>query len=94
MIVIKYEKIVAEVIYMSTQRQDFQWFKENYEELSRRYGASYVAIKNQQILGVYRTYADGVRETSKAEPKGTFIIQHCNGDESGYTGYIASTHFM
>ena len=79
---------------MTSQAQDFQWFKDNYEEISRQYGTSYVAIKDKKILGAYPTYADGVHEPEKNEPLGTFIVQHCNGDESGYTGYIASTDFM
>ena len=79
---------------MTPQAQDFKWFKENYEKLSQQYGTSYVVVKNKKILGAYPTYADGVHETEKSEPLGTFIVQHCNGDESGYTGYIASTNFM
>ena len=79
---------------MTPQAQDFKWFKENYEKLSQQYGTSYVVVKNKKIFGAYPTYADGVHETEKSEPLGTFIVQHCNGDESGYTGYIASTNFM
>lgn len=80
---------------MSPQQiQDFQWFKENYESISKEYGISYIAIKNKEILGAYLTYGEGVKETQKTEALGTFIVQHCNGEESGYTGYIASTNFI
>ena len=79
---------------LEVQAQDFQWFKENYEEISRQYGNCYVVIKGQKILGTYPTYAEGVREAKKTEPLGTFIVQQCNGKETGYTGYIASTDFM
>ena len=75
------------------QDKDFEWFVQNYKDIYEKYGDTYVAIKNQNILGSYPTYAEGVRETSKTEPLGGFIVQYCNGDVSGYTGYITSMPF-
>lgn len=72
---------------------DYEWFLENYMDIFQRYGESYVVIKNRQILGTYSSYADGVRKTAVTEELGTFIVQFCNGDESGYTNYIASVNF-
>ena len=79
---------------MTQQARDFRWFKDNCGSIFKQYGDSYVAIKDGKVLGAYRTYADGVHETEKSEPLGTFIVQHCTGNVSGYTGYIASTNFM
>lgn len=76
------------------QDQDFQWFLDNYDSLFEQYGNKYLAIKDKKIIGVYKTYAEGVKETQKTEELGSFIIQHCNGDESGYTNYISSMNFM
>ena len=76
------------------QDKDFQWFIENYSALFSKYGTSYLAIKERAVIGVFHSYAEGVVETSKREPLGTFIIQECNGDESGYTNYISSVNFM
>lgn len=76
------------------QDVDYQWFLDNYDELYQKYGESYIAIKNQHVLGVYPSFAQGVFETDKTEAPGTYIVQYCNGDESGYTDYIASTYFM
>ncbi|KUO65740.1 MAG: hypothetical protein APF84_00310 [Gracilibacter sp. BRH_c7a] len=73
---------------------DYQWFLENYSELFAKHGVSYLAIKNKTILGVYESYADGVRSVSNKEKPGTFIVQNCNGNESAYTNYIASTNFF
>lgn len=56
---------------------DFVWFEENYRELQEQYGDSFLAIKNRNVIGVYDSYAAGVRETQKTEPIGTFIIQQC-----------------
>lgn len=75
------------------QNDDYEWFKEHCTELFERFGNSYVAIKDKSVLGVYQTYAEGVRETLKTEQIGTFIVQLCGKDESAYTNYIASMEF-
>lgn len=75
------------------QDRDYDWFLSNYNFIFDEYGSSYVAIKNRRVLGSYRSYAEGVRETMKKHKLGSFIVQLCNGDPSGYTGYIASMDF-
>ena len=70
------------------QAQDYEWFKENYASIYKKYGDTYVAIKNKKILGNYPSYAEGVKQTQKSEEIGTFIVQHCNGNETCYTNYI------
>lgn len=74
--------------------KDFQWFVDNRSELYSVYGDSYLAIKNKTVLGSYDSFATGVRTTIKTETAGTFIVQHCTADDSGYVGYIASMNFM
>lgn len=69
---------------------DFNWFVANKERLYKEYGDSYVAIKNRTVIGVYSSYSDGVNEVSKTEELGTFIVQHCTADESGYIVHLYS----
>lgn len=71
--------------------EDFKWFVENYDSLFSEYGYAFLAIKDKKIIGVYPTYADGVRGAAKICPVGTFIVQECNGNPSAYTCHIAST---
>ena len=73
--------------------EDFEWFKENYTEFQRIYGNAFIAIKNKQVLGVYKNYAEGVRTTSQTEEMGTFIIQECNQQYKAYQCSIASMNF-
>ena len=73
--------------------RDFEWFLENYEDLYREYGISYIVIKNAKVLGAYASCGEAVRKTAQTEALGTFIVQFCNGDASGYTNYIASMNF-
>lgn len=75
------------------QDTDYQWFLGNYSNLFEKYGMAYLVIKNKTVLGVYKSYAEGVRNASNGEELGTFIVQKCNGDESAYTNYISSMNF-
>ena len=78
----------------SLQDKDFNWFLQNYMELFKEYGKKYLAIKSEVVLGAYDSFAEAVNKTSETEELGTFIVQLCNGEESGYTNYISSMHFM
>ena len=76
------------------QDSDFKWFLDNYDELYKIYGNSFLAIKNGKVLGAYKTYADGVRETQKNEELGTFIVQRCDGSKDKNMNYIASMNVV
>lgn len=75
------------------QSNDFEWFKNNLNTLFSKYGSRFVAIKNGRVIGVFDSYAEGVTETAKKEPLGSFIVQRCGKDESAYTNYISSMNF-
>lgn len=66
---------------------NFVWFLDNYNDIYNRYGVCYVIIKDKQIIGVYDDFTIALEETRKTEELGTFSLQFCNGDESGYTAY-------
>lgn len=77
--------------YGDTERRiDFDFFINNYQEIYNKYGHKFIAIKNQTILGSYDTELDAINNIGKQYPLGSFIVQECNGDESGYTNYISS----
>lgn len=76
------------------QTDDFEWFVENYDALYKQYGACFLAISNKKVLGTYDRPRKAIEETSKTVPLGQFIVQFCNGEESGYTNYIASAQIM
>ncbi len=72
------------------RREDFNYFIKHYQELYNKYGHKFIAIKNSKILGVFDTEIEAITDVSKEYPLGTFIVQECNGNESGYTNYISS----
>ena len=70
--------------------EDFQWFLSQYDNLFQRYGHKYFVIQNQKILGVYDKQSQALKSSMQDHAIGSFIVQECNGNESGYTNYIAS----
>ena len=76
------------------QMEDYRWFLDHYDDLFAQYGDSWLAIKSKQVIGVYSSFQEGITEMEKKEAPGSFIIQHCNGNESGYTDQIVSMNFM
>lgn len=69
---------------------DFNWFVDNYMDLYERYGHKFLAIRDKKVLGAFNTAKDAIDEISKTIPRGNFIVQECNGKETGYTNFIAS----
>ena len=72
------------------RKNDFLFFLNHYDELYKEYGRKYFVIRCNKILGVYDDNHEAIEQTRKSYPLGTFIVQYCNGDESGYTNYISS----
>lgn len=76
------------------QADDFKWFIENYDDLFKKYGKCYLAIKDKKVLGSYDSPKTAISEVSKKYPMGSFIVQLCNGNESGYTNYFANSQII
>ena len=70
------------------QEEDFEWFVENYDGLFKQYGECYLVIRNKRVICTCESYAEGLNKGKSLFEMGTFIVQHCNGDESGYTSYV------
>lgn len=56
--------------------ENYKWFEENYNSLSKKYKGYYLIILNKEIIKVFKTIDDAI-EFSKKLPEGTFIIQKC-----------------
>ena len=69
---------------------DFNWFISEYMNIYHKYGRCYVAIKNKTILGAYSSAREAIDNVSKKYQRGTFIVQECNGNPSGYTCTIST----
>lgn len=77
--------------YSETERKDdFHWFLEQYDSLYKKYGKKFFAIRKKKILGIYDSEIEAINNLLNTYQIGEYIIQECNGDESGYTNYISS----
>ena len=70
---------------------DFKYFVSIYQDLYNKYGKSFIALKNKKMLGAFKTVNETIQALSDKYKLGTYIIQECNGDESGYTASIMTT---
>ena len=72
------------------QKDDFRWFVENHKRLYQEYGDCCLAIKDKTILGIYKSFAEGVIATRLVHTPGTFIVQELSESTDCYTAYLAS----
>lgn len=71
--------------YTDAKRKiDFDFFTENYQELYKKYGHKFLAIKDGEVLGAYDSVSETIDKLSPNHPVGTYIIQECTGDDSAY----------
>lgn len=73
--------------------ENYAWFVEQYDQLSKTYGDSFIVIKDKTVLSSYSTYAEAVIETQKTEVLGTFIVQECKKSGEMFQCRIASMNF-
>lgn len=74
----------------SEQEKNFEYFLKHYDDIFKQYGCCFVVLKNQSVLATYESFSEAYHKALETEELGSFSIQECNGDESGYTNYIAS----
>ena len=67
------------------QNRNFEWFLQHYMEIYLLHGNCYVVIYEQRIVYVTKSFSNAVKYANEHYEPGTFNVQHCNGDESGYT---------
>lgn len=71
-----------------TQQQkskDFDFFKKNNLDFFKKYGHKYIAIKDQSVIGTAEDVQMLIAILADKHPVGTYIIQECTGDDTGYT---------
>ena len=72
------------------QDDDFRWFLAKYDELYQKYGCSFLAIKDKNVLGAYGSFKEAAEAAMLTEELGSFIVQECTGNDSAHTAQIAS----
>ena len=59
------------------QTQDFEYFLKNMSTFYKKYSKKFLAIKGQNVIGIYDTFDNALDNTLKTEQPGTFLIQKC-----------------
>lgn len=72
------------------RKNDFEWFLNNYDDIYKKYGCKIIVIQNRKIIGIFDDKNSAIDNICQTHQLGTFIVQECDGDESGYTNYITS----
>lgn len=65
--------------------KEFQYYLNNQEMLLKKYLGAYLVIKNEEVIGSYKTQLDAYNSTAKEHEVGTFLIQHCLPGNDSYT---------
>ena len=64
---------------------EFEYFKKHQDELVQQYGGKFIAIKGEEVIGAYDSFADAVHQTARTHEPGTFLVQRCDPGEEAYT---------
>lgn len=74
--------------------RELEYFIANQEQLVKTYPGKILAIKDEQILGVYDTNLEAYFEMQKEHALGTFMLQPCTPGPEAYTVTISSLNFF
>lgn len=70
---------------VKTLENEFNYYLGHQDEFVKQYNGKFIVIKGNKILGAYDTELEAIRQTSKTEKLGTFLIQKCEPGEASYT---------
>ena len=71
-------------------RKEFQFYRDNQDEIVEKYDGKVVAIKGSEVLGAYDSLGKALNETQKTHELGTFLIQKVSEGNKDYTITIRS----
>ena len=65
---------------MSNLKEEFQWYLANKADLISKYEGQFLVIKNKEVLGVFDSDMEAIRQTVLEHELGTFLVQECSSD--------------
>lgn len=71
-------------------RKEFQFYRDNQDEIVEKYDGKVVAIKGGEVLGAYESLGKALNETQITHELGTFLIQKVSEGNKDYTITIRS----
>jgi hypothetical protein len=71
-------------------QDELKFFKDNQEELVKKYDGKTLVIKNNEVVGIYSTPMDAYKDASTKFALGSFMIQTCKPGPDAYTVTIST----
>ena len=68
------------------QKDDYEWYIDNFDALYKKYGKAFIVISNKKVLGSYPTAVEGVH--SMYNKNIDFIVQECAKTKEEIIKYI------
>lgn len=75
------------------QKEDFNWFRENLEELFKKYPNRQVVISNKEVLKDFNDFEEALYWAIENVGVGKFIIQKCTETEEGFTIHVNPRYY-
>jgi hypothetical protein len=70
--------------------EEFHYFLEHQEDLVARHQGKVLAIRGQEVVGVFDTYLEALSTMSAKYPLGTFLLQKAEPGPEAYTQHFHS----
>jgi len=66
-------------------QKEFEYYVANQADLVAKHGGKFVVIKGEKVIGVFDDQIEAIKETSKTNAPGTFLVQKCVPGSDSYT---------
>jgi hypothetical protein len=71
-------------------QREFRYYLEHQDELVKLHAGKVLVIRGEQVVGVFDTDAEALREARRRFPAGTYILQRCSEGSEDYTQHFTS----
>lgn len=72
-------KMEIESLFRLSQ-ENLEWFKENYEDLRKKYDSKWIIIQNKQVVGSGSTFSDIINAVKKYDPN-SVIVEYIQSEQ-------------
>lgn len=74
--------------------KEFKYYIDNQKELVDKFNNEFIVIKDEKVIGHYKSHSEAYVNTIKSHALGTFLIQHCLPGKESYTQTFHSQVFI
>ncbi|MFA4918403.1 MAG: hypothetical protein WC581_04025 [Thermodesulfovibrionales bacterium] len=65
--------------------KEFKYYIEHQADFVEKYKGKYLVIKDEQIIGVFDSELEAIKQSSIDHEMGTFLVQKCEPGSESYT---------